>query len=99
MNQWVLLSRIVEELMAVDFEVVLGLHEHRCDHFTNGSVKELLRQINNVLWNSLSKQEVRTLVCEVVAIVLEDIVCLLSEARTHIFKELHKELLRQLCEA
>jgi len=83
--------------MTVHFEVILGLHKHRCYHSSNGSVNELFGQIYNILWNSLSKKKVSTLICEVVTVVLNHIIGLLSKARAHISQKLHEEFLWQLC--
>ena len=47
----------------------------------------------------LTYEEVSAFIREVVAIMLQYIVCLLSEARAHISEELHEKFFGQLCES
>ena len=90
---------VIEKLVTINFKIILSLHKHWRNHSPNRGVKELLRQVDYVFRYPLTYEELRALVGEVVAVVLQYIVCLLSEARAHIFEELHEELFRQLSES
>ena len=98
MNKWILLSSVIEYLVTIDFKIILSLHKHRRYHSSRRCIEELLRQIYNILRDTLSKQEMSTLISEIVAIVLQHIVGFLGEAGAYIPQKLHEKLLWQLCE-
>ena len=85
--------------MTINFEIILSLHKHGGNHSPYWCVKELLWQVNDVFRYPLTYEEVSAFIREVVAIMLQYIVCLLSEARAHISEELHEKFFGQLCES
>jgi len=85
--------------MTLDFQVVLGLSQHRSNHLSQGSVQKFIGQVDDLFGYSVPNQELWTLIGEVVAIVLKYIVCSLSESRLDFFKEFHEELFRKFSEA
>lgn len=76
--------------MALDLEAILHLVEHRLDHPAKGCVECLLREVNDIFWNASANEEVRALVCKVVAVVLNQVVSLLCESGRDVSKELNE---------
>lgn len=49
------LTWLVKEGMRRDFKLILHLGHHRFNHFTKRSIKEHLRKVNDIIWNTLAE--------------------------------------------
>ena len=86
----ILLASLIKQLMTLYLQIVLSLSKHGSDHLTERCVQEFIGQIYDLFGDPFADQELSTLIREVVAVMLEHIVCSLSKSRRHISKKLHE---------
>jgi len=84
MNERILSACLIKDLMAVNFEIILSLHQHWSYHLSHRSVEKLFWKANYILRDTLSNKKLSTFICEIIAVMLQDIVSLSSKSRTHI---------------
>lgn len=84
--------------MALHLQVVLCLGKHGSDHLSERGIQEFIGQVYDFLGDPISYQELRALIREVVAVMLEHIVCSLSESRRDLSEEVHEEFFGQFRE-
>ena len=95
--KWSLLTRIRKQLVGIQFEVVLHLTHQRCNLSTERSRKELFRKVDDIRGYTFSDQELRNLISEIVAVVLENIVSCFRVSWCNVFEQFHKHFLRYFC--
>ena len=83
-DQWILMPSVIEHLMAADLQALLRLVKHGLQHPPERGIKGLLGQFNNILRDTLAYQEFSAFIREIVAVVLDQIVCGGSEARANV---------------
>lgn len=86
----------IKHRVSLSIGLVLHSTDHIPNHGSHWSFENIKWHVNNEAWNSCSCQERSTFVCEIVAIVLEQIIGFLGELRTDFFEEVKEDTLWKL---
>jgi len=90
-----LLTIILEKLVGTQFEAVLHLRKHRSHLLTHGRSQKFIRQIHDILRDACAHEQLRTFICEIVAVVGHDVVVVKAELLLQGAQQFsHEEFLR-----
>lgn len=71
--------------MTINLKIVLHLLHHGTHHLAERGVQEHIGKIHYILRYTSSHQESSTLIGKVVTVMLENVICILSEAWAYFF--------------
>ena len=99
LSDFILPTTFFENGITLDLKTILSLLEHWCKHLAEWCAQELFSLIQNVFWDTITKQEIGRSVCEVIAVVFKHMILVHTPFPLGLLKELHEQFLRDLCKS